>query len=166
MVEQRRASLGQLVQHQRAAGDLGENGEQPDASGRLQHAVGRRNACGRAGRNAKRDRGRELLERLALHGAARMGGEEVRDLRQHRQQGGRRTGSTEKRLAVFADEEDRHRLAGVVGGFPIPRAGRIRGAEGRLHGGPQNARVDAPAAFEIGEEELSGLRDGGRCRRK
>ena len=35
-------------------------------------------------REPERDRRRELLERLALLGAARVGGEKARDLRQHR----------------------------------------------------------------------------------
>ena len=62
VVEQRRAGLGQLVQHERAAGDLGEDGEQAGAGRRLQHAIGRRDGgCG-AGREAERDRRRELLE--------------------------------------------------------------------------------------------------------
>ena len=40
VVEQRRARLGQLVQHERAAGEFGEDGEQPGASRRLQHPIG------------------------------------------------------------------------------------------------------------------------------
>ena len=90
-----------------------------------------------------------------------MGGEKARDLRQHRQRGGRRPGFAEKRVAVFAEEQDRRRLAGVVGGLPIPGAGRIGGAEGGLHSGAQDAGVDAASAFEIGEKKPRGLSDGG-----
>jgi hypothetical protein len=46
-IEQRGAGLGQLVQHERSAGDLGEHGEEPRASGGLQNAVGVRDAGGR-----------------------------------------------------------------------------------------------------------------------
>ena len=123
-------------------------------------------AAAAADREAKRDRRRELLERLALLGAARVGGEKARDLREHRQCGGRRPGFTEKHFAVFAEEQHRRRLAGVVGGFPIPGAGRIGGAEGRLHRGAQDAGVDAATTFEIGKEKPRGLGDGGGCSRK
>ena len=71
------------------------------------------------------------------------------------------TGFTEKHFAVFAEEQHRRRLAGVVGGFPIPGAGRIGGAEGRLHRGAQDAGIDAAATFEIGKEKPRGLGDGG-----
>ena len=36
------AGVGQLVQHERAAGDLGQDSEKAGASGRLQHAISRR----------------------------------------------------------------------------------------------------------------------------
>ena len=74
MVQQPRAGLGKLVQHERSAGKLGEDGEQPGAGRGLQHEVGRRDRGGGTGREAERDRRRELLEHLALFGAARMGG--------------------------------------------------------------------------------------------
>ena len=90
MVEQRRACLGQLVQHERTTGDLGEDGEQPGAGRGLQNPIGRRDGRRGGDREAKRDRRRELLERLALLGATRVGGEKARDLREHRQCGGRR----------------------------------------------------------------------------
>ncbi len=166
VAEQSGACLGQLVQHERTAGDLGEDGEQPGAGRGFQHPIGRRDRPRRRGREAKRDRRRELLERLALLGATRVGGEKARDLREHRQCGGRRPGFTEKRFAVFAEEQHRRRLAGVVGGFPIPGAGRIGGAEGRLHRGAQDSGVDAAATFEIGKEKPRGLGDGGGCSRK
>ena len=72
-------------------------------------------------------------------------------------------GFAEKRFAVFAEEQHRRRLAGVVGGFPIPGAGRIGGAEGRFHRGAQDAGVDAATTFEIGKEKPRGLGDGGGC---
>ena len=84
LIEQRRARLGQLVQDQRAAGQFGEDGEQPGASGRLEHPIGGRDGGRGVRRDPERDRRRELLERLALLGAARVGGEKACDLRQHR----------------------------------------------------------------------------------
>ena len=162
----RRACLGQLVQHERTAGDLGEDGEQPGAGRGFQNPIGCRDGRRGGDREAKRDRRRELLERLALLGATRVGGEKARDLREHRQCGGRRPGFTEKHFAVFAEEQHRRRLAGVVGGFPIPGAGRIGGAEGRLHRGAQDTGVDAATTFEIGKEKPRGLGDGGGCSRK
>ena len=80
--------------------------------------------------------------------------------------GGRRRGFAEKRVAVFAQEQDRRRLAGVIGGLPVPGASRIGGAEGGLHRGAQDAGVDAASAFEIGEKKPRGLSDGGGCRRE
>ena len=84
VIEQRRAGLGQLVQDQRAAGQLGEDGEQSGAGRRLEHPIGGRDGGGGARRDPERDGRRELLERLALLGAASVGGEKIRDLRQHR----------------------------------------------------------------------------------
>jgi hypothetical protein len=166
VVEQRRACLGQLVQHERTAGDLGEDGEQSGAGRGFQHVIGRRNGRRGRDREAKRDRRRELLQRLALLGATRVGREKARDLREHGQCGGRRPSFMEKHFAVFAEEQHRRRLAGVIGVFPIPGAGRIGGAEGRLHRGTQNAGVDATATFEIGKEKPRGLSDGGGRRRR
>jgi hypothetical protein len=47
VAEQRRARLRQLVQHERTAGDLGQDGEQASARRGLQNAIGRRDGgCG------------------------------------------------------------------------------------------------------------------------
>ena len=90
-----------------------------------------------------------------------MGREKAGDLREHRQRRGRRPGFAEKRLAVFAQEQHGRRLAGVIGGLPVPGAGRIGGAEGGLHGGAQDDGVDALAAFEMREKMQGGRGDGG-----
>ena len=165
MVEQPGAGLGQFVQDERAAGQLGEDGEQAGAGRRLQHEIGGRDRGGGGGGEAERDRRRELLKRLALFGAARVGGEKARDLRQHRQHGGRRSGARAHGGTELAQEQDGRRLAGVVGGLPVPGAVGIGAAEGGLHGGAQDRRVDALAAFEMGKNEPRGLSDGGGCRR-
>src|SRR3546814_10542535 len=60
------AGLRQLVEHQRSASELGEDGEQAGPGRGLQHTVGRRDRGGGAGRKSKGDRRRELLKRLAL----------------------------------------------------------------------------------------------------
>ena len=51
-----------------------------------------------------------------------------------------------------SQEQDGRRLAGVIGGLPVPGAGRIGGAKRRLHGAAQNSGVDAPTPFEIGQK--------------
>ena len=154
--EQRRPGLGQLVQHERAAGDLGQDGEEAGSGRRLQHAVRRPDGgCGQ-GREAERGRRRELLEGLALGGAAGVGREKAGDLGQGGKPGSRRVGFAEQRLSVFAEEEDGRGLAGVIGRLPVPGAGGVGGAESRFHGGAQDRGVDALAALEMREELLGG----------
>jgi hypothetical protein len=165
VVEQRRTGFSELVQHERAAGEFSEDGEQACAGRRLQHPVSRRNGGGSRCGESEHDRRRELLQGLAFLGAARMGGEKARDLGQHRQHGGRRRGPGADGRAKLSQKQDRGRLAGVIGGLPIPGAGRIGGAAGGLHRAAQDAGVDAPSAFEIGKKEPGGLGDGGGCRR-
>jgi hypothetical protein len=80
VLEECGASVRQFVQHECAAGDLGQDGEEPGAGRRLEHAVGGRNGGRGAGREAERDRRRELLERLALLRTARVGGQKAGDL--------------------------------------------------------------------------------------
>ncbi len=54
--------------------------------------------------------------------------------------------------AIPSQEQDGRRLAGVIGGLPVPGAGRIGGTEGGLHRAAQDGGIDAPAAFEIGQK--------------
>src|SRR3546814_10626729 len=100
-----------------------------------------RDRGGGAGRKSKGDRRREVLKRLALFGAAGVSGEKARDLGQHRQRGGGRSGLGAKGRAELAQEQDRRRLAGVVGGLPVPGTGGVGGAEDGLHRGTQHERV-------------------------
>ena len=58
-------------------------------------------------------------------------------------------------------EQDGRRLTDVIGGLPVPGAGCIGGAEGRLHGAAQDGRINATAAFEIGQKLARGLNDSG-----
>src|SRR5260370_31153684 len=65
-IEQIGPAASDLVQDQAAASKLGMDGEEPGAGRRLQHKIGRRDRGGGAGDEAESDRGRELLQRLAL----------------------------------------------------------------------------------------------------
>ena len=82
-VEQMRARFGEFVEDQEAACELGVDGEQARPGRGLQHEVGRRDRGADAGRETETDRGRELLERLALLGPARVGRKQIRHLGQH-----------------------------------------------------------------------------------
>jgi hypothetical protein len=160
--EQIGAGVGQLVEEKRAAADLGENGEQARAGRGLQHDVGQRDRCRRHRRKAEWRGCRELLHRLALFGAAGVRRQQAGDLRQGGEPRSRRRGFAEKRLSVFAEEEDGRGLAGVVGGFPAPRARGVGGVESGLHRSAQDRGVDALAAFEMAEEVMGRREDGGR----
>jgi hypothetical protein len=84
MAEESGPRPGQLVQDERGAGDLREDGEKASAGRGLQDAVGRRDR-GRGGRHeCQPERSGELLEGLAVLGAPRVGREQARHLRQHR----------------------------------------------------------------------------------
>ncbi|CEG10271.1 hypothetical protein BN961_03709 [Afipia felis] len=153
--------FGEFVEDKRAAGDLGEDGEQAGAGRWFEHAIG---GCdgGRSDRGqAERDRRRELLEGLRLLGAARVGGQKSRDLAEQRNRRSRRPGFAQKRLSVFAEHEDGCGFAGVIGVLPVPGAGSIGRAEGGLHGGAQDRGVDALAALDVRKEEKCRGMDGG-----
>src|SRR3546814_5958879 len=105
----------------------------------------------------------KLLEGLALLRSPCVGGKKVGDLCQHGQGCGRRSGFTDKRISVFAQEEDRRDFAGLIGRLPVPCTCRVGGAECRLHGGSQNRRIDTLAVIEIGKQSLRGQKNrGGR----
>jgi hypothetical protein len=71
---------------------------------------------------------------------------------------GGRSGFAEKRLCVFAEEQDLSGLASVIDRLPVPRAIRIGTAKGGLHRGAQHGRAYRAAKLEIGEDD-SGRRD-------
>ena len=83
--------VGEFVQDEAASGEFGEDGEKARAGRRLQHEIGGRDRGGGGGGEAERDRRRELLQRLALFGAARVRGQQRRDLRQHGEKRGRQS---------------------------------------------------------------------------
>jgi hypothetical protein len=70
--------------------------------------------------------------------------------------GSRRPSRSPHDRAELAHEQHGRRLAGVVGRLPVPGAGRIGAAEGVLHGGAQDDRIDAATAFEVREKKMSG----------
>ncbi|TWG96286.1 hypothetical protein L598_002700000160 [Mesorhizobium sp. J18] len=95
------AHVCEFVEHEGAAGDIGEDGEQAGAGRRLQHAVGRGDGGGICRDQAQWDRGRELLKALGFLGAPRVRWQQTGDLYQSRQARHGRTGFTEKRFAEF-----------------------------------------------------------------
>jgi hypothetical protein len=162
MGEEPGARLGQLVQDQRGAGKLGEDGEQAGAGRGFQHVVRwRYRGCG--GRHQRQgERRRELLVRLALLGAPCVAREQGCHLRQHREQGGWRAGACRHGTRELAQEQDGRRLAGVVGALPGPGALRVAAATGPLHRGAEHRGIDALPAFDIGKEQLRDVeQDGG-----
>jgi hypothetical protein len=166
MAEQAGARLGELVQDERGAGKLGEDGEQPGAGRRLEDMVGGDNRRGRARDEGQRNRRRELLQLLALDRAPRVAGEQPRHPGEHRQQRGGRSGARRHGAAVLAQEQHRGRLAGVVGALPVPAALRVGGADGVLHRGAKDRRIDRLSALEGGQQQPGGVDEGGgagRC---
>ena len=134
MVQQPGAGLGQLVQNERAAGEFGEDGEQPGAGRRLQHEIGGRDRGGGAGRQAER---RSASRTAEAPGSPRSGGCGWEE--------GRRSWPASaawrpEKMALRADgwaelaqEQDGRRLAGIVGGLPVPGAIGVGSAEGGDH---------------------------------
>ena len=90
-----------------------------------------------------------------------MGREQSRHLGQHRQQGGGRSRPRLHRRPELAQEQDGRRLAGLVGGFPVPGAGGIGSAEGRFHRRAEHAGIDALPALEMGKKPPGRAGDGG-----
>ncbi|MGY4408465.1 hypothetical protein ACVWW4_000201 [Bradyrhizobium sp. LB7.1] len=160
LLEQCGAGLGQLVQCQGAAGELGKNGEQAGPRGGLQNPIGRRDAGRGACGEPKRDRRRELLKGLTVLGAPRVGRQTARDSREHQQHRGRRAGLDTNCGTKLAKEQNSCRLADIIGGFPVPDASGVGSAEGSFHGATQDSGIDATAALEI-NHELSRGPDGG-----
>ena len=161
VAEQIGAGFGQFIEDQRAASRLREDGKQAGAGRGFQHTVARRDRsrsqCGKAEWNRRR----ELLKRLAFLGTARVRRQQRDDFRQHGKPCSRRGGFAEKRLSVFAQEQDCRDLARLIGGFPVPGAGGVGGAERGFHGAAQEGGVDPLAAFEMGKQKIGGGENGG-----
>ncbi len=143
------AGRGEFVEDQRAAGGRGQDGEQPGSGRWFQHAVGRRDRRRRQRSEAQWQRRRELLERLAFLGSARVRRQQSDDARQHGKPCSRRVGLAEQRLSVFAQKQDRRDFARLIGGLPIPGACGVGGIERAFHRAAQERSVDPLAAFEM-----------------
>jgi hypothetical protein len=146
------ARIGKLVENEAAARKFGKNGEQARARRRLQHEILGRHRRGRRRNMTKADRGRELLEGLALLRPAGVRREQRRDFREH---GKARCGTPLAHGgAKLAQEQNLRRLASLVGGFPGPGALGIRTTEPGDHCGAKRRGIDSAAAFEVGEQEV------------
>jgi hypothetical protein len=97
-----------------------------------------------------------LLKSLALLGAARVRGQQRRELAEHGEMRGRRDSARPDGRPEFAQEHYLRRLAGVIGQLPAPCAFGVAAAEGLLHGGAKRVRVDGAARFEMGQEKAGG----------
>ena len=160
LAEQAGAGGGEFVKDQMTAGQFGEDGQQTCPGRGLQHEIRRRDRGGRAGHQAERERGGELLQRLALLGAAGVRRQQGRDLGQHGEQGGRGIGPRPHRRTELAQEQHLRGLASLVGGLPVPDAVGVGTAEARQHGGAQHLGIDGAAAFEIGQQQPGGGDEG------
>ena len=156
------AGVGQLVQREAAARDLGEDRQKPGPGRRLEDQVTRRDLRGSQRRKPHGQRRRELLEPLHLLRAPGMRRQEARHLGEDRQQRRRRAGPGQQRAAEFPQEEDERHLARLIGKLPVPGAIGIGAAKGALHLKPQTQRVDLEALGEIGLQRFGHGEDRGR----
>ena len=104
---------------------------------------------------------RSSLECLALLRTPRVGREQARHLRQHRQQGIARGGARGHRTTELAQEQDRSRLASVVGALPVPGAIGITAPECLVHRVAEPGGIDPAPAFEISKKQLHGMEQVG-----
>jgi hypothetical protein len=88
------AGVGEFVENETGAGELGKDGEEASASRRFEHEVGWCDCRGDTRDEAQRDWCRELLERLALFGPARVRRQQGRNFLQHWEQRGGRAGAS------------------------------------------------------------------------
>jgi hypothetical protein len=169
VVEESGPRFSKLIEDERCAGHLGEDGEQAGAGRRLQHEIGGSRRGGEAGDKAERNRRRELLKSLALLGAAGVRGQQRRELAEHGKLRGWCDGTRPDGRAEFAQEQHLRGLAGVIGQLPAPHAFGVAAAERLLHGGAQRVRVNGAARFEMRQEEAGGAEQrrgrirGGGC---
>ena len=127
--EQIGACLGDLVERERCAVKLGEDGELPGSGRGFEHQIGGRDRGRERGDEAKLDGRRELLELLAFFRAARVGRRERGEPAQHVEQPRVRARASAHRGEVAAQEEQLRCLARLVGVLPDPGAFAVGGAE-------------------------------------
>ena len=154
--EKFRAGFGELVENERCARQLGQNGEQTGTGRRLQHDVIRRDRSRGARRKPKYNGCTELLKRFALFRAAGVGGKKAGDFGQHRQHRGRGRSTRAHGRTELANEQNGRRLAGVVSCLPVPSAVGVGGAKGVFHRRAQHRRIDALTALEMHKKMVRG----------
>ena len=159
--QKRRPRIGDLVERQPRAGDLGEDGEKPRAGRRLQHDVGGCDAGGQARHIRQWQWRAELLECFGFLAAAGVGGKKSGNAGQHGELCGGRARLLPHRSAILAQEQHLRGFASFVCDLPGPEALGVRTAERLLHRLPQEAGVDEKAAFETDENALRRLEDAG-----
>ena len=158
--EQIGAARGEFVQGETRAREFGKDREKTCAGRRFEHDIVRGDGGGNAGNEAVSDRRRELLIGLGSLPSDASATEAMPPPSRACRAARRRGGAGAHAAPEFPEEEDRRRLAGVVGGLPIPRAFGVRTTERRGHRLPQHGGVNAAAASQILEQGLGG--DAGR----
>ena len=153
------ARVGQLVQRETAARDLGEDCQQPGPGRRLEDEVTGRDLRCRHCSQSHGQRRRELLEALHFFRATGMRRQKPRHLGEDGQECCRRAGTGNKRAPEFSQEEDQRHLARLIGELPVPGTISIGAAEGTLHLEAQTQRVNLEALGEIGLQRLGNGED-------
>ena len=154
--EQFGAGLGEFVQDQPRAGQLGEDRQQSGPGRGLQHEIGGRDRGGRAGRRSRAPIGVENCWSAWLSSERRVCDGSSAATLASMASSAAASPRGPHRGAELAQEQDLRRLAGLVGGLPIPGAFGVGTAEGRRHGGAQRLGIDGAAAFKIGKQQLRG----------
>ena len=163
LAEQSGARLGELVQDEPAPASSAKMASSPVPAEGSSTTIGGRD---RGGRGGDEGRARSAWRTAAAPGSPRSGAYAWAEARRPCASIGstprRRRGLRADGWAELAQEQDRRRLAGVVGGLPVPGAGGVGAAEGALHGGAQCDRVDALAAFEMRQKKPRGVSEAMR----
>ena len=156
--EQPGAGIGDLVQRETGAGEFGEDRQQARSGRGFEDEIVRSDRRGFGGGEAQRDRRRELLEAVAFLRAAGLRRQPLAEPVQHLEHRGGGAGAGSHGTAEFAQEQHLRRLGGFVGILPGPGAGRIRGAERRLHRRAQGPAVEGAALPEQAREFGCGMK--------
>ena len=149
------ARRGDFIERQRSALKLGEDGELARAGGGFEHAIGGGDRRGDGRDETQLQRRRELLELLALLGAARVRRRERRELAEHVEEARVRSGAGAHAGEVAAQKKQLRHLARLVGVLPDPGAFIVVGAERIAHRLAQPARVERLPKLE-GREQRGG----------
>lgn len=92
---------------------------------------------------------RQLLKGLTIFAAVCMDRESHVAFRKHRQHGNRRSSVARVNRSIFAKGLDGCRLAGLLGRFPNPKAGRGHEIETRSYGASQHRVVATAEAYSV-----------------